>query len=337
MNVRAIAILSLAAGLWAGGARADVEVVASIKPIHALVTAVMEGTGTPALVLEGASSPHTYAMRPSTARAIANADVVFWVGDQLETFMANALVTLAPDAKVAALIDTPGLTLLPLREGGAFDPHEHEAHEAHDDDDAHEDEHEHEAHEGEDEEHEEEHAHEGDAHGVNPHIWLDPANARAMVAHIAATLEDADPDNAATYAANAQRRIGELEALESEMTAMLAPVRGRSFVVFHDAYPYLEARFGVAAVGSITVSPEILPGAAQLGEIRERIEALGATCVFAEPQFAPKLIDVVVDGTQARTGVLDPLGAEIPAGRDQYDALMRANARALLSCLSPQS
>ena len=373
MNARSIAILSAVMGLWASGARADVDVVVSIKPIHSLVAAVMEGAGTPRLLLEGASSPHTYAMRPSEARAIANADVVFWVGDSLESFLANAIDSLAPEAEVVELIDTPSLTLLKVREGGAFDAHDHghghgahgdheadhaEAHEDHedghadhaahdhDDDEGHEDghaEHAADAHEGEADGHDD-HAHNDPHHGhsehhneFDPHIWLDPRNAQAMVAHIASVLEAADPDNAALYAANAERRIGEIDTLTAELNETLSPVRDRSFVVFHDAYHYLEVRFGVDAVGSITISPEIMPGASQLAEIRERIETLGPTCVFAEPQFTPKLVDVVVEGTEARTGVLDPLGAEIPAGIDQYDALMRTNVEAMRSCLLPQS
>lgn len=373
MPARSIAFLSAAIAICATGARAEIDVVASIKPVHSLVAAVMEGVGTPHLLIDGAGSPHTFAMRPSTARSIAGADVVFWVGGSLEPSLANALGNLAPEATRVEMIDTPGITVLPVRAGGAFDAHDHGAEDegAHDDghahDDAHEDDHAHEhgdehaeeAHDahGDGEAHADEaHAHEhhdedaeggehGDAHHghsanhneLNPHIWLDPVNAQAMVAHIAAVLAEADPENAAAYATNAERRIGELEALEAEMAETLAPVEGRTFVVFHDAYPYLEQRFGVAAVGAITLSPEVMPGAAQLGEIRERIEALGATCVFAEPQFTSRLIDVVVDGTQARTGTLDPLGADIPAGRDQYDTLMRANAAALRSCLSPQS
>lgn len=347
MAFRSVLVLAAAAALSTGAAHAEVDVVASIKPVHSLVAAVMEGVGEPHLLMEGASSPHTYAMKPSSARTLAQADVVFWVGPSLETFLARPIENLSGDARVVALLDAPGLTLLPLRAGGAFEPHDHRD-DAHDHAeaghaDAHEGEdgHAHDEHTAEDEHAHEEaadtHDHDTDEHGANPHIWLDPHNAEAMVTTIAETLAAADPQNAETYRKNAAARIASLEALESEIAETLAPVKGAPFVVFHDAYPYLEARFGLDAVGSITVSPEIVPGAAQLGEIRDKIRSLGATCVFAEPQFKSRIVDVVVEGTDAHTGTLDPLGADEPAGPGQYDALMRANAASMLACLSRHS
>jgi len=396
MLQRSALALAATAILACGTARADVSVVASIKPIHSLVASVMEGAGTPKLLMEGGTSPHTYSMRPSTARTLAGADVVFWAGPAIESFMVQPLKTLAADAKVVTLIDTPDLEFLPQREGGAFDAHDHdhghdhhdgeehaaheedddhdahedharEDHDAHEDgeedhaahdDEGHEDHEEHAAHE-EHEEHEEhavheahedheehaahddheEHAdaghddHDHHEHGVNPHVWLDPANARVMVKAIAETLAAADPDNAALYAANAERAADDLAALETEMAGILAPVRDVPFIVFHDAYPYLEERFGLQAVGSITVSPEIMPGAAQLGEIREKVETLGAKCVFSEPQFQSRIVDVIIEGTSAGTGVLDPIGSDTPAGPGQYATFMLTNAEALRACL----
>lgn len=347
MAFRVSLAVATAAAFWSSVASADVKVVASIKPIHSLVSAVMEGVGTPGLLVDGASSPHTFAMRPSTATALANAGVVFWVGDSLEGFLVRPIAALTADATVVSLIETPGLTLLPMREGGTFAAHDHhhgaEDGDGHSDEAHHGEDHDEAAHHDDDAHHEEsaEHDHgvDGDAdhHEMNPHVWLDPRNAQKMVDEIAHTLAAADPANAALYQANAAAERERLGRLEEEIAAELAPVAGARFIVFHDAYPYFEARFGVETAGSITVNPEVSPGAAQLGEIRHAIETLDARCVFAEPQFEPRLVTSLVAGTAAGTGALDPLGVDIPAGPDQYAAMMRANAEALATCLSARS
>lgn len=306
MALRFAGLAASVAFLWSGVAQADIAVVTSIKPVHSLVSAVMEGAGTPTLLVDGASSPHAFSLRPSAARSLSRADVVFWVDEGLEGFLVRPIASLAGDATVIKLLDTPGLTLLDLREGGTFDAHDH--------------------------------GHGADDHGhdaVNPHVWLDPKNAAVMVDEIARAMAEADPDNAALYRRNAAETQTGLAALTDELTARLEPVRGARFVVFHDAYPYLEARFGVEAAGAITLRPELSPGAAQLGEIRSAIEALDVRCVFAEPQFEPRLVTALVDGTGATVGTLDPLGVAAEAGPDHYAAMMRANATALLDCLSP--
>lgn len=168
------------------------------------------------------------------------------------------------------------------------------------------------------------------------HIWLDPQNAKAIVATVAATLSEADPANAARYEANAAAMKQKLDALTTELDELLAPVKGKPFIVFHDAYQYMEKRFDLSAAGSITVTPEVQPGAARLTELQEKIRTLGATCVFSEPQFEPRLVNIVIEGTPARSGVLDPLGAELDAGPEMYFDLMRQNALALVDCLTAQ-
>ena len=159
-------------------------------------------------------------------------------------------------------------------------------------------------------------------------------NARAMVAEIARVLAEADPDNAARYAGNAAAYAARLDALVAETAAAVEPVKARPAIVFHDAYQYFEKRFGLNVVGSITVSPEVLPGAQRLSAIRDKVKELGAVCVFSEPQFEPKLVSVVTEGTDARTGVLDPLGAEIADGPDLYATLIRDLGRSFATCLS---
>ncbi len=169
------------------------------------------------------------------------------------------------------------------------------------------------------------------------HLWLDPLNAKAMVHEIVEMLAEADPANAATYKKNGEALEAKLEALVGEISQTVAPVKDRPFIVFHDAYQYFEKRFGLKAAGSITVSPEKLPGAKRLKEIRAKVEELGATCVFAEPQFRPKLVKVVTDGTKAKSGTLDPLGSTVEAGPDLYFDMMRNMAKSIKDCLSPSS
>ncbi|MFS2179833.1 zinc ABC transporter substrate-binding protein [Rhizobium pisi] len=314
--VLAIPALAIPAFLFADTMRAaDAPVVVtSIKPIHSLVSAIMQGVGEPELIVDGAASPHTYNMKPSNARALQEAKVVFWVGPGLEAFLQKPLEALGADASVVELDNAPGLVKLAFREGGAFEPHDDgDASEAHDHAEA-------------------DHDHE---HGTfDTHLWLDPMNAKAMAAMITTTLVAADPANALTYQGNAKALDDKLDALDKEIAATVAPVKDKPFVVFHDAYQYFEHRYGIRVAGSITVSPETIPGAERVSQIHRKVGDLGATCVFAEPQFEPRLIDVVIEGTRAKSGVLDPEAATLKAGPDLYFTLMRGIADSMKACLS---
>lgn len=307
------------------------QVVVSIKPVHSLVAAIMQGVGEPALIVEGAASPHTYSLKPSNARALENADVVFWVGHGLEAFLEKPLEALAGKATVVELEDAPGLVRLPFREGGAFEAHEDEVDHAvgeapaHDDHDAPAD-HAAEEHAGEDHEHE--HG------GFDMHLWLDPMNAKAMAKQIEETLVAADPGNADRYKANGLALAQEIDTLDKDIATAVAPVADKPFVVFHDAYQYFENRYKVRVTGSITVSPETMPGAERVAEIHGKVKALKAACVFAEPQFEPKLVSVVTEGTDAKAGTLDPEGGALEAGPALYPELMRNLATSLTDCLS---
>ena len=294
-------------------ADAAVRVVASIKPVHSLVSAVMAGVGEPHLIIRGAVSPHTFSMRPSDAAVLENARVIFLIGESLETSLARPIDTLAGNARVIALSEVQGLVRRPLREGGAFEAHGHGTDDDHDED--------------------VEHAHRRGAFDM--HIWLDPVNAGVMARAIAGVLSEADPTNAGTYAANAQALLPRLEELTAQIAAEVAPVRGKPFIVFHDGYRYFEDRFGLTAAGSSVVSPDRSPGVRRISELRDKMRELGVTCVFAEPQFEPRLIDVIIEGTAARTGTVDPLGATIESGPELYFTLIRNMAASFKSCLTP--
>ena len=443
-------------------AQAEINVVASVKPLHSLVSGVTEGVQKPDLIVKGAASPHTYSLKPSQAKQLEEADLVFWMGHELESFLEQPLEAIATKAKVVELIDSQGLKRLDMREGGAFDDHGHDDHGQGEHSEEGHDDHAGEGHafewagvfklsaedytwtfakvdgdyadpmmkmvflrtssggeEGIEEQEEvaerlikqqssvrrnhdgrlipdEENAyqlvfdanrnvtkmrinikkegyyafftehmpfefeagehflknvsgkdieptaqepeaghHDHHGHsGFDVHVWLDPENAKVLVQEIKEALVELDPSNAGKYEANAKNLMLKLDRLISEISVKLASSKGKGFVVFHDAYQYFEERFGMTAVGSITVSPEVVPGASRIRELKDKIVELNAHCVFSEPQFQPKIVFTVAEGTQANTGVLDPLGASIADGPELYFTLVRDMANSLQECLS---
>ncbi|TNB48021.1 zinc ABC transporter substrate-binding protein [Martelella lutilitoris] len=339
MNSLRTLLLTTVAVSAAGAAVADdnLKVVTSIKPLYSLATAITAGTETETtLLVKGAASPHTYSMAPSEARALQQADVVFWIGPALEHFLDKPLEALGGNAKVVELEDAPGVETLEPRAGGAFDAHDHDhegdVHDDHDadqDHDAHAD-HDHDEHADAEHEHAEaDHHHDGE---VDPHMWLDPFNAKAFAAAMAQTLAENDQANAAIYADNAEKLEARLDDLAAGIQAQIDSVSKEPYVVFHDAYHYFGHRFDVEAAGSITVNPEAPPSAQRIREIHDKLTELGAACVFSEPQFPPKIIDAVIEGTDARTGVLDPLGAGLEDGPDLYFVLLENLAGNLTDC-----
>jgi len=318
----ALAIVFLTGHL---AAHAGPRVVASIKPVHSLLAAIMAGVGEPELLLKGAGSPHAASLRPSQARALARADAVFWIGEGLEGFLEKPLSNLAGKARVIALHESAGIRLLEGREGGIWQDHEP----GHDEDESGHDEH------GHDEDGHEEHGDDEHGHGAHDmHIWLDPANARAMAAAMAKVLAALDPANAARYSGNAKALDSRIATLDTRLKARLSPVQGKHYVVFHDAYHYFEDAFGLSPVGAVTVSARRAPGARRIREIARVIAERGAACVFAEPQFEPRILATLIEGTPARGGTLDPLGARIAAGPDAYFNIMENLAEDLVACLS---
>lgn len=331
--------LSLAASLLTGAALAEEppRVAADIAPVHSLVARVMAGVGDPSLIVTSGASPHEYSLRPSQAAALQDSDVVFWVSPALTPWLDNAIETLAGDAAVVELLEAEGTIELPFRQGALFEAHDHaDAHhdEAHEGED-HEDHHEGEDHAHDNEDHHEEEAHHHkEGHGAHdPHAWLSPENAGIWMDHIAETLSAADPDNADAYRANAADGQAELTALNTEIDAILDPVRGRNFIVFHDAYQYFETAFDFPASGAISISDASDPSPARIAEIQDRVVAQNITCVLSEPQFNPGIVASVMHGSQARTGILDPLGSDLEPGPNLYPQVLRNLARALAGCL----
>ncbi len=283
------------------------NVVVTIKPVHSLAAAILDGVTEPKLLLNGAASPHAYALKPSDAEALSRADAIIRVSENLEVFLNKAITTLPEKARVIDLDKTPGLTLLPLRKGAG--PTEDASAESAD-------------------------GHEHNHGPIDVHFWLDPVNAIIISGYLARQFGEMDPEHAALYRANAEKLETRLAALDEELKAILKGASDKPFIVFHDVTQYLEKRYGLHGLGAVTLSPERPPGAKRLAEIRQKIADAKAICVFSEPQFPPKLVETLIEGTEAKRGVLDEIGATIPAGPSQYFEFMRADAKSLAACLS---
>ena len=347
--------------LLSSAALADVpRVTTDILPVHGLASRVMEGVGTPDLLVDPGASPHGYALRPSQAAALQDADVVIWVSDRLSPWLEGPLDTLSADAVRLELLEVEGSTSHEFRERAVFDEHDdhdHDTHDEHDHDDHDEhdhdehddnDDHDHDDHEEHDghEEHDEhdhdthdhdEHGHEGHSHtGLDPHAWLDPENARVWLSAIAETLAELDPENADTYRANAEAGRAELAEVIADIEARLAPFSDQPYIVFHDAYQYFEARFGLQGAGAISLGDASQPSAARIAEIQDAMADRGVVCVFSEPQFNPGLVATVANGTEARTEVIDPLGQAFEQGAGFYPAFIDGIAQSFETCLSAE-
>ncbi len=297
--------LGLLAGLCLGVTlvaplHAEPRVVVTIKPLHALVAGVMSGVGVPELLMEGMASPHSYHLRPSEAAMLVRAELVIWAGPGVEATFPETIGVLPPRVRILELSGVPGLLNLPLRESGARTSPANDAR---------------------------------TDGAVDPHFWLDPANAIVVSRIIANELSALDPPNAERYQANAETQIARLRVLDAELGASLAAVHNVAFVTFHDAYQYFEKAYELRAVAAIAISPERAPGARTVMELRYIIMDEGVVCVFTEPQFEPRLVATLIEGTEARVGVLDPLGEGVPPGPAAYETIMRNLARDATSCL----
>lgn len=327
--------LGLLPALAPGLALAEVpRVMTDIPAVHSLVAQVMGDLGAPAIMLEQGGNAHNYQIKPSQARALQDADLVFWVGEGMTPWLARAIESVALNGTSVALIEAPGTLLRDF--GGAV--HAGDAHEAEhvgegatDAHDHAEDDHDHEAKaEGED-------AHDHAHAGLDPHAWLDPGNAETWLGVIAERLAAADPDNAATYAANAEAARARIATMDARLQAELAPVAGQPFVVFHDAYGYLAQHYGLNVAGAIALGDAAEPGAGHLAELRADLAAKGVVCVFPEAQHDPKRVAVLVEGTPVRVGgALDPSGSSLSYGPDLYEGLMQGLVDTVADCLGGQ-
>lgn len=282
------------------------RVVTDIAPVHSLVAMVMKGVGEPHLLIPADASPHHYSLRPSDAAALNEADAVFWIGPGLTPWLERLIRVLAQDAREVVLMEAPNVVGLEwnrpdasLTEGGR--------------------------------------PHTGlwsifaGAPVADPHIWLDPKNAAAMLDTMAEALAALDEENAPVYRANARAARDALDALTEEIADALP--EPKPYIVFHDAYGHFERRFGLSAVGAVTLSDGETPGPRRIGEIVRSLKTLGIVCAFTEPQFPESTVRAVTRGSDVRVAVLDPLGASLAPGPDLYPEMMRGLAAAMRDCL----
>ena len=359
---------------------ADIKVVASIKPIHSLASYLMDGVAKPDLIVDGYASPHGFAMKPSHAKMLQNADLIFWVGEDLESFLEKPLSSIAKKAEKIELMEIKGLQVLKFRERNIFDDHDDHGHDDHDDHGKKEDDHDdhghddhgkkeddhddhgHDDHSKKEDDHDHDHddhgkkeddhddhghddhgkkdghddhddhdGHEGHHHGeFDPHIWLDPVNAKVILKEMAEHLIENDSKNEATYKSNLKKALNDIDKLTADVKAELN--KSVASIVFHDAYQYFEERFNVNILGAFTVNTDVMPGAEQLKEIREIIEHDKVACVFSEPQFNPDIIKAVAKDMNIKTGVVDPLGATLNPGKSLYFDLIRNMSASFKGC-----
>ncbi|WP_023648565.1 zinc ABC transporter substrate-binding protein ZnuA [Candidatus Pelagibacter ubique] len=306
---------------------ADVKVVTSIKPLHSLASYLMDGVGKPDLIVDGYASPHGFSMKPSHAKMLQNADLIFWVGEGMENFLEKPLNSIAKKAEKIELMEIKGLQVLKFRERNIFDEHDHDDHDDHAKKEDDHDDHDHDDH-GKKEEHDD---HEGHNHGeYDAHIWLDPINAKVILFEMSKHLIELDAKNESVYKDNLSKAYNEIDNLTKDVTAELD--QSVASIVFHDAYQYFEKRFNVNILGAFTVNTDVMPGAEQLAEIREIIEHDKVSCVFSEPQFNPDIIKAVAKDMNIKTGVIDPLGATLNPGKDLYFKLIRNMSTSFKGC-----
>jgi zinc transport system substrate-binding protein len=276
------------------------EVVTDIPPVHSLVAQVMGDLGQPSLLLAKGADEHDFQLKPSQAGAVADADLVVWIGPELTPWLDSALDTRPEGAAALALLDAKGTKVQAYADGKAEEDHDDEAHD----------------------------------HGFeNPHAWLDPGNAQVWLGLIAEELSRLDPENAATYAANAAAAKERIATLDAELAAVLDPVKGKPLVTFHDAYGYFANHYGLTFAGSIALGDASSPGAARLAELRDKLEAGGVVCLFPEAQHDPALLEQLAEGTAVKVGgALDPVGSTLEPGPEAYAAVLRGIAETLLDC-----
>ncbi len=282
------------------------QVVVSIKPLHSLVAGVMQGIGEPELLIPGSQSPHAFSLRPSDVRKLQSANLFIWIGEAFETPLTGILTSLSGKTEIIELMDQPDILLLPGREGGIWENISHADAET---------------------------GHPAHQHERDPHLWLAISNARDIVRITRDALAAIDPQNKASYTSNAARLDARLDDLDRELRTALSSVRSVPFIVFHDAYQYFQHQYALNTVGSITISPEQQPGVKRILEVRRKLQRLEARCIFSEPQFEPKLLHTLTQNTQVKTGILDPIGADLTAGPEAYFLLMRNMQQQLVECL----
>ena len=297
-------LLSLSFLISYSSLNAEVKVVTTIKPIHSLVAGVMDGLGSPSLIVDGSNSPHNFSLKPSHAKMIEDAEIIFWVGEDLETFMIKSLESIANNATKVSFMDLDNITKLKFKEENILEVEGYD--DDHDDHDDHAD--------GE----------------FDAHIWLDPKNAIEIVNEIAKTLSLKDPNNKNVYYSNAEKLNHSLNELIKKIN--LSINKDARFIVFHDAYQYFEKRFDVSSAGALILNEEALPSAKKVSEIHKIIKKQNINCIISEPQFNPNIIKSIAQDSSILTGSFDPLGSSFDTNKNLYFEMILSLSNSLKDC-----
>ena len=327
--------LLLSAALTSGSVQAETpRVVTDVFPIQLMVTRVMDGVGTPQVLLEPGADPHSYSLKPSQANALSESDIVFWVGSDLAPWLEKPIDTLAVNAVSIQLLESSVTETLIFREDIGFevdeddhhdDEHSNEHEDDHDDHgDEHADEHEDENHAEAEEDH---HHHDGD----DPHAWLDPKNASAWLEVIASALSEQDPANSGLYATNAKQGAEEIDAVVRQISEKLSFVSGKPFFVYHDGYQYFETAFSLETTAAVSVGDATKPGPARIAALRDLVHEKNVACIIVEPAYSQKLVNTVFEGVDVKTVTADPLGATLDAAT--YTEMLEQLANRFIECL----
>lgn len=282
------------------------QVVTTIKPLQLIASAVMDGVAKPTQLLPDNASPHTFSLRPSDMQLITDAELIFWVGPDIEAFLIRPLQR--TEAKIVQFYGSPD------------QEHEHDHEDNHDDG--------HDNHDHSQHEHDEHHDHDHDAH-----IWLDPENAAEIAVQMTAALTQLMPENEAQLMQNLSAFKETLDELDQSIKAQLEPVKEKGFFVFHDAYGHFVGHYGLNQIGHFTVDPARQPGARHLAQIRQELDAGNAICVFSEPQFTSAVVETITRGTGVGHGVLDPLARDFEPSATAYFEYLQQLADAFSGCL----
>ena len=332
-------------------------VITTIQPINSLVSAVIGDTGKTISLIPADISPHEYKLKPSDAKKMQEANIIFFVSNHLESSVTKVFKNLPKNIKIINLLEETGIEHLAIRDNEAWERHDHHGHDDHDDHEKHgkkhDDHDDHDKHGKKHDDHDDHDKHakkhddhdDHDKHGKkhddhddheskdDVHIWLSPDNAIKIVEKVNKELTLLFPDNASEYSENSNKMIDEIKKLKNELAKDLAPIKGKPYVVFHDAYQYFEKTFDLNAVGSVALEGDIASSPKQISFIKDKIKKLNASCVFQEPQFDSKLVKIVVEGTNAQIGTLDPLGVNISGKENFYIQLLKNMAKSLKECL----
>ena len=318
-------------------------VITTIQPINSLVSAVIGNTGKTISLIPAEISPHEFKLKPSDAKKMQEGNIIFYISKHLESDVVKVFDNLPKNIKIVDLLEETGIEHLSIRDNEAWERHDHHGHDDHDDHEKHgkkdDDHHDHDKHSKKHDDHDhDKHAKKHDDHDDHQtkddvHIWLSPDNAIKIINKANKVLSLYYPQNAKIYDENTKIMIDKINKLKAELTKDLAPIKDKPYVVFHDAYQYFEKAFGLNAVGSVALEGDIASSPKQVSYIKEKIVKLKASCVFQEPQFDSKLVKIVVEGTNAQIGTLDPLGVGIKDEKDFYLQLLRNMAKSLKECL----